>query len=176
MIFYFLIPLVILCIFFYIYKNYKIKKNVFAKISKLAELNNYNITKSNDKISDFILENDNDIIFIKYINIPKNSSITVNSKSTWCLRYGGGSREGRSYPNKEYLTDLTPFLNKEYNCNKKVRKVTLIYPSTEKLLKYINESEIITLKQSDIVYGTQIILFCNIDEFLFESTPHSHCF
>ena len=72
MIFYFLIPLIILFIFFYIYKNYKIKKNVFAKISKLAELNNYNITKSNDKISDFILENDNDIIFIKYICYGRN--------------------------------------------------------------------------------------------------------
>lgn len=174
MILYFLIPFTIIISFAYFYNKSKTKKMIYETLFKLSEQNSFSIQKSNNKLYDFILENENNIIYIKYISIPKNSSITINSKTTWCLRYGGGNRAGRAYPNKEYLSDLTNFLKKDFVTDKNVRKIVLVYPSTEKLLKYINESEIITVKQSDIVYGTQIIMFNSIDQFLFESTPHHH--
>lgn len=151
-----------ICIFIKIKKN----KVINSKLTELAEKNNYKLTKCSSKEYNYILENDYNIIYLRTIIIPKNSSVTVNSKSTWCLRYGGGARVGRSYPNKEYLTELKPFLIKEYSSEKNIRKVVILYPTTEVLLKYVNESDIINLTQNDIVYGTQIIKFNDIDEFL----------
>lgn len=151
-----------ICIFIKIKKN----KVINSKLTELAEKNNYKLTKCSSKEYNYILENDHNIIYLRTIIIPKNSSVTVNSKSTWCLRYGGGARVGRSYPNKEYLTELKPFLIKEYSSEKSIRKVVILYPTTEVLLKYVNESDIINLTQNDIVYGTQIIKFNDIDEFL----------
>lgn len=151
-----------ICIFIKIKKN----KVINSKLTELAEKNNYKLTKCSSKEYNYILENDHNIIYLSTIIIPKNSSVTVNSKSTWCLRYGGGARVGRSYPNKEYLTELKPFLIKEYSSEKNIRKVVILYPTTEVLLKYVNESDIINLTQNDIVYGTQIIKFNDIDEFL----------
>lgn len=160
------IIIVITIIFFLVVKSVKVRKiNNF--ILSLCNSNNYSL-KSFSKEYNYILENENEIIYLRYIFIPKNSSITVNSKSTWCLRYGGGSRNGRSYPNKEYLNYLKPFLTKEYiHENKKVRKVVVLYPTTEVILKYINESDIININQSDLVYGTQIIKFNELEKYLF---------
>jgi len=160
------IIIVITIIIFLVVKSVKVRKiNNF--ILSLCNSNNYSL-KSFSKEYNYILENENEIIYLRYIFIPKNSSITVNSKSTWCLRYGGGSRNGRSYPNKEYLNYLKPFLTKEYiHENKKVRKVVVLYPTTEVILKYINESDIININQSDLVYGTQIIKFNELEKYLF---------
>lgn len=146
-------------------------KKINEKIITLSEKNNYKVTKVSANEYNYIIENDNEIIYLRYIIIPKNSSITVNSKSTWCLRYGGGSRAGRSYPNKEYLNYLKSFLttdySAEYSANKKVRKVVVLYPTTEVILKYINESDIININQTDLVYGTQIIKFNELENYLF---------
>ena len=160
------IIIVITIIFFLVVKSVKVRK-INSFILSLCNSNNYSL-KSFSKEYNYILENENEIIYLRYIFIPKNSSITVNSKSTWCLRYGGGSRNGRSYPNKEYLNYLKPFLTKEYiHENKKVRKVVVLYPTTEVILKYINESDIININQSDLVYGTQIIKFNELEKYLF---------
>lgn len=164
----FIIPIIIVItiIIFLLVKKAKVKK-IYNLILSLCNSNNYSL-KSFSNEYNYILENENEIIYLRYIFIPKNSSITVNSKSTWCLRYGGGSRNGRSYPNKEYLNYLKPFLTKEYTHeNKKVRKVVVLYPTTEVILKYINESDIININQSDLVYGTQIIKFNELEKYLF---------
>ena len=45
--------------------------------------------------------------------------------------------------------------------------MVVLYPTTEVILKYINESDIININQSDLVYGTQIIKFNELEKYLF---------
>ena len=107
---------------------------------------------------DFTIENDEVKLFIKMIDIPKNSMITINSKTTWCLSYGGSSSDpGRAFPNKKYLDELKGFLKKEFVSDKITHKVILLNSSTEKVVRYLNESELEVVNYCEKVYDYKII-------------------
>ena len=67
MILYFLIPFTIIFSFAYFYNKSKTKKIIYETLFKLSEQNSFSIQKSNNKLYDFILENENNIIYIKYL-------------------------------------------------------------------------------------------------------------
>jgi hypothetical protein len=123
---------------------------------KLSVYSNFKEFKK--KYYDFTIENDDLKLFIRVIDVPKNSMITINSKDTWCLSWGGSSKDlGRAYPNKKYLDELSPFLRKEYSSDKKVLKIILVNESTEKIVRYLNESELAVVNFSDTPYGYKIM-------------------
>lgn len=114
---------------------------------------------------DFTIENDEVKLFIKMVDIPKNSMITINSKTTWCLSYGGSSSDpGRAYPNKRYLDELTQFLKHEYMSEKITHKVILINSGTEKIVRYLNESELAVVNFTEKVYDYKIIELNKLNE------------
>ena len=122
---------------------------MYSEIELFTRDKGFSFEKVKGKPYDFILRKDNKTILVNILSIPSNSSVTINSKSTWCLRYGG-KRVGRSYPNKRYLNELVPFLSLK---SQDEEKIVLFYPSTEKVLKYVNESDICEIKPKDISYG-----------------------
>ena len=84
--------------------------------------------------------------------------ITINSKTTWCLSYGGSSYDpGRAFPNKKYLDELKGFLKKEFVSDKITHKVILLNSSTEKVVRYLNESELEVVNYCEKVYDYKII-------------------
>jgi hypothetical protein len=98
---------------------------------------------------------------IKVVEVPKVSSITVNSKYTWNLQYGGSGAPGKSFLYQRYLNELIPFLKME--SEEGVLKVVLVYKSTMKIQRYLNESDIAILKYSDLVYDYKIITFTDFN-------------
>lgn len=138
----------------------KTKENlVYDEIEDFCNTKNYNYTKSHDKRFDVMIESDSFMMYIAIVKIPSNSSVTINSRNTWCLRFGG-KRKGRNYPNQRYLNELTPFLN--FNPSKKekdIYKVVVFYPTTEVILKYLNESEIGEIKPDNISFGYKAIKY-----------------
>ena len=48
---------------------------------------------------------------IKVVEVPKVSSITVNSKYTWNLQYGGSGAPGKVFISKIFKRDLFLFKN-----------------------------------------------------------------
>ena len=146
---------------------------VFSEIELFVKEKGYTFERVKNKPYDVIIKKDQKVYYINLCNIPSNSSVTINSKNTWCLRYGG-KRVGRSYPNKRYMNELIPFLNlKDNNTNNNSYvKIILLYPSTEKVLKYISlrlrtKKEILTyLDKSDLsisckIYDDMIKYFSN---------------
>ena len=111
--------------------------NKLLALSKEAEVKL--ISKNKDT---FILEKDDKKVLIEVLAIPSNSSVTINSKSTWCLRWGG-KRYGRGYPNQRYLNEISDFLKQKSDYS----KVIMLYKNTEKILMYLNESEIATVNE-----------------------------
>ena len=156
----------ILFIIFSIYRGIKDNKTITEVLNCLAEQNNMKLSIVSKKEYNYLLEDDDVKIYLNVIKIPSNSSVTINSRNTWCLRWGG-KRMGRSYPNMRYMNELVPFLKTDYFDDKKVVKVVVLYPNTEVILKYLNESELATVTVSDLSYGMKVIRFSDLeDDFL----------
>ena len=131
--------------------------------SKLSNYKNFKIFKN--KNYDFSVENEELKLYIRVVDIPKNSMITINSKDTWCLSWGGSSKDyGRAYPNKKYLDELKSFLKQDISSDKKYYKVVLINECTEKIVRYLNESELAVVNFDDTVYGYKIMELTKIEE------------
>ncbi len=145
-------------------------KSITTKLEIIALENNFKILDAKDARYNKIIETETTAYYIKYIMIPKNSSITINSNTTWCLRYGGGNRKGRNYPNKEYLNYMKPFLSATFTNAKKVQKLVILYPSTEVVLKYLNESDIAVVKFNEAAHGIKLINYTDIDQKFIELT------
>lgn len=139
-------------------------KMVYDEIEVYCLKNNLQYQKSSNKLYDIIISSDTMELYLKICKIPSNSSVTINSKDTWCLRFGGGKRKGRNYPNKSYMNDLVPFLrHNPISDNKQTIKVFILYPTTEVILKYINESEIIEIKPKDTPYGYKVVKYSDFE-------------
>lgn len=124
-----------------------------------------NFKEYKKKYYDFTVENEEVKLFIRVLDVPKNSMITINSKDTWCLSWGGSSKDlGRAYPNKKYLDEISPFLRKEYESEKKVYKIILVNESTEKIVRYLNESELAVVTFNDTPYGYKIMELSKLEE------------
>lgn len=139
----------------------KIKFNNAKKI--LRKYPNFKEYKK--ELYDFTIENDEIRLYIRMIDVPSNSMITINSKDTWCLSYGGSSSNpGRAYPNKKYLDELKPYLKKEIKSDKLFYKVILVNNKTEKVVRYLNESELAVVNYNEKIYDYQLMEMDKIEE------------
>ena len=148
---------------FTVMKDKNSNKIIEDHLRKISKQYNMKFSLGVKEEYDYLIENKEVVIYIKKAKIPSNSSVTINARNTWCLRWGG-KRVGRSYPNMRYMKELIPYLICEYQNEKKVIKVVLIYPDTEVILKYLNESELATVKPLDNNYGTRAIRFLDFEE------------
>ena len=124
-----------------------------------------NFKECKNKLYDFTIENDECKILIRLLDVPSNSMITINSKDTWALQWGGSSSDlGRAYPNKKYLDEIKDFLKKEYVDEKKLYKIILVNKSTEKIVRYLNESELAVVSYKETVYGYKVFELNKIEE------------
>ncbi|MCK9470381.1 MAG: hypothetical protein WC006_04860 [Bacilli bacterium] len=137
------------------------KKEVKNVLETVAEKNGYKIKNETNKKYDFVLEGTSETkyskILIKIAIVPRISTITINSKNTWNLHYGGSGKPGKGYPYNRYLNELIPHLNMEVN--QEELKLVLIYKGTMKIQKYINESELEIVNYKNKVYDYKVISY-----------------
>ena len=158
-----IIGLLILYIIITRFININKEKIIYEEIKIIASKYNFLFNKVEKMHYDCILSNDNYDIYLKIFKIPSNSSVTINSKETWVLRWGG-KRKGRNYPNQRYLNELIPFLKFNVPESEKVSiKVVAFYPDCEVILKYLNESEIDTVHPSSVSYGMKAIKYKELE-------------
>lgn len=137
------------------------KKKIKEELDKIASYNNYQLVNVQKRNYDFYLQSNGNAkyakIFVRVLFVPRISTITINSKDTWELHYGGSNKPGSSYPNKRYLNELTSFLR--MNASDNELKLILVYKGTLKVQKYLNESEIAIVKNKEKVYDYKIVNF-----------------
>jgi len=132
------------------------KKKVIATLTRFCDKKSYRMVIAKRTIYDYIIETNEKKFYIKAIYVPLNAAITVNSKDTWNLTYGGvRGRPGRGYSRQRYLDELKDFLRKDLNGV----KLVLIYPTIDKIQKYLNESEIAILSYKESAYGIRFITY-----------------
>lgn len=120
--------------------------------------------KHKNKLYDVTISNEEKRIYIKIVDVPKNSCVTINSKSTWHLSYGGSNDYGKAYSNSKYLYELSSFLKWEIKDTTPYEKVILINKRTSKVLMYLNESELAEVPFVTKVYDYKIIQLQNIEK------------
>lgn len=145
-------------------RNIKANKEINNKLLAICQKEGFKLETSKNE-EDYIISKNDLVIKVMISKIPKNSSVTVNSKLTWCLRWGG-KRKGRSYPNQRYMNELIPFLKLK---DDKVEKLIILYPCTEKVMRYLNESEIAVVSRCELVYDYRIVNFNELDIFFSEN-------
>ena len=124
-----------------------------------------NFKQAKKQLYDFIIENEECKVLIRLLDVPSNSMITINSKDTWALQWGGSSSNlGRAYPNKKYLDEIKDFLKKDYQSDKKLYKIIVVNKSTEKIVRYLNESELAVVSYKETIYGYKIFELSKIEE------------
>lgn len=128
-------------------------------LERVAQNKHFNLEFTSG-IYDYRLVNNDLVILIKVLYVPRNSAITVNSRDTWCLRYGGTNKY--HYSRQCYLKSMIPFLQHKALSNE--RKVVLVYPDTNKIQRYLNESEIAIVNYGELVYDYKIITFSNFEK------------
>lgn len=158
MIKYFLIVIGVFIVIFLVLmvlKRTKREKDVSRALGALCLKYNFKLEKVRD---DYLISKGDKRIVIRVCPIPHNSSVTINSRTTWCLRWGG-KRYGRGYPNQRYLNELNDFLKLKTSDS----KVILLYKTTEKILMYLNESEIASVSEGVKVYDYMVVTFNNLE-------------
>lgn len=153
------IIVVLIIIGLFIYNSYsgKIKKkkliNKIINYFKNANIE-HKLEINNNDIFDIDLIINEKHYLIKIVIIPAYSEIQINNKSTWEVKYGAGNTPGKVQPHKRYLNEIVNFQNNDFNGAK---KVVIFSPKPKKIVKYINECEIVFVNSKTDVYGTNII-------------------
>lgn len=136
-------------------------KEVKKVLEEIVIKSNYKVLKTNKSKYDFVLESIGDSkykrILIRVVAVPNISTITINSRNTWNLHYGGTTKPGKGYPYNRFLNEISPFLNMNVEDNE--LKLVLVYKETLKIQKYLNESEIEIVKNTDKVYDYKVLSF-----------------
>lgn len=166
-----LIPIFIiitLLILYTIYINLKPhfrKQKLFRLFKEKLDNQNSEIQFSTSKSYDFNLTVQGEMYLIKFIFIERNAEITINNPITWELHYGGGEYIGKPYRHHRFLTEVIPFLKLKSDA----KKVVICYHDVKRVLKWVNESEMILIKPNQAIDGVMIM---NIEDF-FHLTLHS---
>lgn len=123
-------------------------------LNKIKELG-FNISKEENKVYDYIIKNESTTFIAKLIKIPEYSEIQINNKTTWEIKYGAGNTVGKAQPYKKYLKEIEPFMN--LDVENSITKVVIATPKPKKMVKYINECEIVFVNPHTDVYGVKLI-------------------
>jgi len=141
-------------------------KKTKALLEKLAKELGYRLGDSQSP-ADYVLENDDRILYVKAVYVPDHCAITINNRITWSLNYGGlffRVQPGKAYPNQRYLSEIEDFLKWDLASEKPSLKVVLISPATDKIQKFLNESEIALVKSGEPVNDYKFITAERLNE------------
>lgn len=116
---------------------------------------NFTFTEAKGKPYHFDLMVNNHKYAIKIVHIPSFAEVQINDRLTWEVKYGAGDVPGRPQPNRKYLDELRPFL--KCNLDLDIQKVIILTPKAKKIVKYINECEIIFVTSKTDVYNVKVI-------------------
>lgn len=139
----------------FILPNVRFNKT-FEELSKLEEYG-FIAWPVKDKEYDFLLEGDELTFQVKIVAIPSNSTVTINNKWTWKLSWGGSKyNKGRAYPHNRYLHEVSGFLKQVTKKEKPTIKLVILYQDTERILMYLNESELDVITPDKTPHGYKV--------------------
>lgn len=140
-------------------------KEIDSLLNDISLVHNLTVKKVKHNDYHYVLEDEDNIYYIRVLEVSSPACVTVNCKTTWSLTWGGAKNNpGKRYPNQRYVNELIEFLKDEYQSSKKIIKIVLLYKECEKILKYINESELKEVTIKEDAYGIKALNYTNFKE------------
>lgn len=150
--------IIVYLIYRFIYYPRKMNKDIISLLNNFE--NEYKITKHKKDLYHYSLESNKQIYLLYFCSIPANSMVTINSRQTWSLTWGGNIKDkGRAYRKQRYLHELVRFLSQDFDFDKEYTKIIILYPDTENIVRYLNESDLDVVTAKDTPYGYKVTTF-----------------
>lgn len=130
------------------------KKAIYDCLSEFGEIEN-----TVNSLYDFKLENADFIYLFKIVYNYDCREIALNSKNYW-VRNGTVVSSKNSGVLIEGIYDLIN--KKDFEYDKNIKKIYVIYPSARTLLKTINESEVVFIKPELDCFGVKVTNFTDL--------------
>ncbi len=157
---YFIIALIILVfiVFLFIIRNIIINKKIFKFLQSFSD--RYKIIQAKRKSYDYVLKTDDLDIYLYVLKVPKHSEICINSKETWKLSYSFSKNDpGKAYSSFRYLNEIEYFLKNDIITKRPYLKLIFLYKSCDKIVRYLNETELDVVDINKSPYGYKITSF-----------------
>ena len=119
---------------------------------------NFKFKSQYKNLYDYLLKTKNFDYYIKIVQNHNLNEITVNSSVKWYVRKN--AKKGF------YLADIEPFIRMNFNSEDKkiVRKIILVYPESNSLLRYINDCELEFITPYTEIYGCYVMTYKQLSE------------
>lgn len=115
---------------------------------KLPNLENASIKRVFFKPYNYVIEYSGQTYYVKQIKVHNNSILSINSKITWQIKYGK-SDGVRFKTSSTELVDMSSF-------QKLQNKIVVFKDVPHKILKYINESDVIDISNEKEIHDIKI--------------------
>ena len=138
-------------------KAYKNLHNTLLKFSDKVE-----IVKDN-KAFDFKMTYNDKLFLIKLIYNPACSEININAKHYWQKNEGVVSSRKKGEQMKG-VYDLIFYDLKANNLPSNTVKLYVIYPDSSRLMKVINECEMVMIDPSVDIYGARVEKYVRLEQ------------
>lgn len=123
----------------------KLIKEIKEKLSLYGKL-----TESKSSSFDYTWHVNDQSYLIKLFYTPSAKEVSFNSKMHWQVATGGGKK----------LFETNGFADLEGN------KLIIVYPNPGKMVKHINENEVVFVKPTMDIFGMKALLVEQIDDFI----------
>lgn len=153
-----------LLILFYVFITIKNKKKAYTNLhQKLLTFTDKVEVVSNNPAFDFKMDYNNKLFLIKLIYNPSCYEININAKHYWQMNEGVVSSRKKGEQMKG-VYDLTFFDLKANNYPTDTVKLYVIYPDSSRLMKVINECEMVMIGPNVDIYGCRVERYNKLDE------------
>lgn len=140
-----IVVIIVLIIYIILFINKKnLTNEVIEELKKLGKLD-----KSSSKAYDYLLNFDDKKVYIKLIYLKGYHTLSINSKRHW-----------QAFKNSGHMLKTGGFENIRAN------KVLLVFPPPKKVIKYINENEVVFVKYDEKVFDFHLFTSKEINNIL----------
>jgi c-di-AMP phosphodiesterase-like protein len=145
-----IVLVIIIIISFTTFKLYQIKlRNQIIEKAK-ETLSKYGKLYQDQKMD--LIDINSETYQVLFFNVYQNAELTVNSKTVWEIKSQG----------KPLIINQSGFLSSNY------KKIVIIYPSTYKIKRYINENELEFVQYNKPFYNMYLVRYLELIDLLKE--------
>lgn len=116
-----------------------------------------------ESVFQIAVENDKEKIIIKLIMAQDNYEFIITNINRWTVNHNPKQWTRKSKP--IFIEGADEFVNYT-ETDKSIRKIVLVYPTSKRIIRYLNESDTVVVNTEDNVGGISFIKYNELEKFL----------
>jgi len=145
--------------------NYKYKKtleNIRMELLRLLPGSEVDIF-DRDSVYQFSVKNDKEKIIVKLIMAQDDYEFIITNINRWTVNSNPKQWTRKTQP--IFIEGAEGFVNYS-EADNEIKKIVLIYPTSKRIIRYLNESDTVVVNTEDNVGGISFIKYNELEKFL----------